>query len=382
MAAKCSGVRIKVLSMAGEILYSLEADQSWKVIELKQQIASYLRPVKGLFQLSLEDGVLQDHETLADRLGTDLTLDLEVTLIFEACDLEALLLPRRCIVDRRARVVTEDVEELRRLCSMAKEILCQEPSVLDLEPPLTLVAHLAGRMDQLNTIFTQLGEPSSQTPYLFLGNYLNRGRQSSEVLIMLLAYKCKFPEHVHLLRGQQETRKATRAKGFYDECKRIYNVKIWKSFMEVLDHLPLCALVKSRIFCVSGGLSPRTCSLEQLRRIPRPTAAEGDELVCDLLWSFPEELPLPCLAASEGCCYGPEVVKQFLKDHQLELVVQGNLVKESGYDDTFADGKLVTVFSCANYAEERVSNKGAVMRIHEDLTYIFCTHECIEEHQV
>ena len=48
---------------------------------------------------------------------------------------------------------------------------------------------------------------------------------------------------------------------------------------EVLDHLPLCALVKSRIFCVSGGLSPRTCSLEQLRRIPRPTAAEGDELV-------------------------------------------------------------------------------------------------------
>ena len=70
------------------------------------------------------------------------------------------------------------------------------------------------------------------------------------------------------------------------------------------------------------------------------------------------------------------------QDHQLELVVQGNLVKESGYDDTFADGKLVTVFSCANYAEERVSNKGAVMRIHEDLTYIFCTHECIEEHQV
>ena len=48
--------------------------------------------------------------------------------------------------------------------------------MLDLEPPLTLAAHLAGRMDQLNTIFTQLGEPSSQTPYLFLGNYLNRGK--------------------------------------------------------------------------------------------------------------------------------------------------------------------------------------------------------------
>jgi serine/threonine-protein phosphatase PP1 catalytic subunit len=96
---------------------------------------------------------------------------------------------------------------------------------------------------------------------------------------------------------------------FYDECKRRYNIKLWKTFTDCFNCLPVAAIGKSlttfppplhlnppslltvdeKIFCCHGGLSPDLQSMEQIRRIMRPTDVPDQGLLCDLLWSDPDK---------------------------------------------------------------------------------------------
>lgn len=59
--------------------------------------------------------------------------------------------------------------------------------------------------------------------------------------------------------------------GFYDECKRRTNIKTWKTFIDVFNALPIASIVASKIFCVHGGLSPSLKSMDDIRKIQRPT---------------------------------------------------------------------------------------------------------------
>ena len=43
--------------------------------------------------------------------------------------------------------------------------------------------------------------------------------------------------------------------GFYDDCKRRYSIKLWKTFTDCFNCLPVSALVEDKILCMHGGLS-------------------------------------------------------------------------------------------------------------------------------
>lgn len=53
--------------------------------------------------------------------------------------------------------------------------------------------------------------------------------------------------------------------------KRRYNIKLWKTFTDCFNCLPITAIIDEKIFCMHGGLSPDLQSMEQIRRVMRPT---------------------------------------------------------------------------------------------------------------
>ena len=157
-----------------------------------------------------------------------------------------------------------------------------------------------GQYYDLLRLFEYGGFPP-EANYLFLGDYVDRGKQSLETICLLLAYKIKYPENFFILRGNHECASINRIYGFYDECtlfslvlfvlspypslhfhfqhhffffrlgKRRYNIKLWKTFTDCFNCLPIAAIIDEKIFTMHGGLSPDLQSMEQIRRVMRPT---------------------------------------------------------------------------------------------------------------
>ncbi|KAH1020556.1 hypothetical protein HUJ04_010189 [Dendroctonus ponderosae] len=127
-----------------------------------------------------------------------------------------------------------------------------------------------GQYTDLLRLFEYGGFPP-EANYLFLGDYVDRGKQSLETICLLLAYKIKYPENFFLLRGNHECASINRIYGFYDECKRRFNIKLWKTFTDCFNCLPIAAIIDEKIFCCHGGLSPDLQGMEQIRHIMRPT---------------------------------------------------------------------------------------------------------------
>lgn len=219
-------------------------------------------------------------------------------------------------------------------------------------------------------IFEYTGFPPDRN-FLFLGDYVDRGKQSLEVMILLLTYKCRYPENFFMLRGNHECSSINRLYGFFDECKRRYSIKLWKTFGDVFNYLPVCALVDDRILCMHGGLSPELRSMDQIRELKRPAEVPDSGLLCDLLWSDPSPEVSAWGENDRGVSFtfGADIVSSVLEKLDLDLIARAHQVVTDGYE-FFAGRKLVTVFSAPNYCRE-FDNAAAVMDVGDDLLCSF-----------
>ncbi|KAG4911141.1 hypothetical protein JHK87_057257 [Glycine soja] len=300
---------------------------------------------------------------------------------------------------RPGKQVQLSESEIRQLCAASREIFLQQPNLLELEAPikicdrreyfagvapegswctslmgwllsLIVLGDVHGQYSDLLRLFEYGGLPP-EANYLFLGDYVDRGKQSLETICLLLAYKIKYPENFFLLRGNHECASINRIYGFYDECKRRFNVRLWKTFTECFNCLPVAALIDEKILCMHGGLSPDLLNLDQIRNLQRPTDVPDTGLLCDLLWSDPSKEVQGWGMNDRGVSYtfGADKVSEFLQKHDLDLICRAHQVVEDGYE-FFANRQLVTIFSAPNYCGE-FDNAGAMMSVDETLMCSF-----------
>ncbi|KAL2463281.1 Serine/threonine-protein phosphatase PP1 isozyme 1 [Forsythia ovata] len=265
--------------------------------------------------------------------------------------------------------------EIRALCIVSREIFLSQPNLLELEAPMKICGNIHGQYGDLLRLFDYGGFPP-EVNYLFLGGYVDFGKQSLETICLLLAFKIKYPENIFLLRGNHECASINRIYGFYDECKRRFNVRLWKVFTDCFNFLPVAALVDDKILCIHGGISPGLRNLDQIRNNPRPIDVSDSGLLGDLLWSDPST-EVKGVGTSEwmsSYTFGADKVTEFLTKHDLDLVVcRAHMVVEDGYE-FYADGQLVTLFSAPNFRGD-YDNAGAIMSVDETL---MCTFQILK----
>ena len=155
-----------------------------------------------------------------------------------------------------------DTKTIKYLIEESAKVFSSEKMLIEIEAPVKIFGDVHGQYFDLFRLFEISGYPDGVQKYLFIGDYVDRGKQSIETICLLLAYKIRYPTTFFMLRGNHECGSINRMYGFYDECKRRYNVRIWKDFHVAFNQLPVAAIVDDRILAMHGGLSPDLNDLE------------------------------------------------------------------------------------------------------------------------
>ncbi|CAD6188366.1 unnamed protein product [Caenorhabditis auriculariae] len=263
--------------------------------------------------------------------------------------------------------------EILRLLFLGKRLFISQARMVEIEAPVRICGDTHGQYGDLIRLFHKGGFPPKSN-YLFLGDYVDRGRHSLEVILLLLCYKLRFERNIFLLRGNHECAHINFAYGFRDEIghrKPRDACVIYNEFKEMFNVMPLTAIVGSRILCMHGGLSPRLNTLDDLRKMPSPTEAATDSLEMDILWADPmnDQTGFKPSLRGASVSFGPDVVSKICKDFDLDLIVRAHQVVQDGFE-FFANRRLVTIFSAPHYCGQ-FDNSGSMCVVSEGLEVSF-----------
>jgi len=287
------------------------------------------------------------------------------------------------------------------------DVLGKEPTLRKMSIPegkhLTMIGDTHGQFYDFMTIVEKAGRPSPDSPFLFNGDFVDRGSWSTEVIFSLIAFKLKDPEFVGMNRGNHEMLEANLIYGFCGEVSIKYNLDLFDLFSEAFRRLPLATLVEEKVLCVHGGLpgpNPRIwmpgqthdptdaiparvvpASLDDIAKVDRnselgPSAyrdsigpatddkeINDERMTIDLLWSDPRGGMGygPTYRKSRGVyLFGPDVTEGFLKHNNLQAILRSHEVKKKGFQ--WDHPRLCTVFSAPNYLDTG-DNQGAFMKM-------------------
>lgn len=257
-----------------------------------------------------------------------------------------------------------DINRSIDVIRQVNEILDKEPAVLTINiqtlncSNLVIVGDLHGNLESLARIINNYGYPPKKR-YLFLGDYVDRGKNSCAVIIMLYALKCLYHDDIFLIRGNHEFKNMTDHYGFKDECFRVFqNFKDGELFynmvVETFSKLPICAILNDQVFVVHGGVSALIESREQLLKIKKvgEDFTSEDSVQAEFLWSDPQidYLQYEPSPRGIGCLFGQNALNEFLEKMQLIQVIRGHQNEMDGYNYPFdKEGRILTVFSSIDY---------------------------------
>ena len=245
------------------------------------------------------------------------------------------------------------------------DIFKNQKSLIDIEikqnEMINICGDTHGQFYDLLNIFKINGYPSEKNPYLFNGDFVDRGSFSLETITTLLLFKLLYPNHFYLSRGNHEARNLNKIYGFEKEILTKYNKDIYEAFIKLFYSLPLAHVINNKILIIHGGLfSSDDITLNDIRNINRFIEVPVEGIMCELLWSDPTIIPGRRPSnRGVGILFGPDVANNFLKKNNLNLLIRSHECKQDGYEKI---GNVLTVFSAPNYCDQ-MRNKGAIVKI-------------------
>ncbi|KAK3328468.1 serine/threonine-protein phosphatase 5 [Cercophora scortea] len=264
-----------------------------------------------------------------------------------------------------------------------RNIVHKEATMVEMEIPegvqLTVCGDTHGQYFDLMELFRLNGKPDDKNWYLFNGDFVDRGSWSTEIALLLYAYKWLRPGCFFINRGNHETDDMNRAYGFEGECKAKYNERIFKLFSESFSALPLATLVGGKYFVLHGGLfSDDNVTLDDIRKLDRHKQRQPGQagLMMEMLWTDPQVEPgRGPSKRGVGMQFGPDVTKRFCEKNGLTAIIRSHEVRMEGYEEEH-DGKCITVFSAPRYCD-MTENKGAYINIGPDYKLKFNKFEAV-----
>ena len=227
-----------------------------------------------------------------------------------------------------------------QILDAVNRIVHDEPTMVEVEVrqghTLTVCGDTHGQYFDLLEIFRLNGFPTAEHYYLFNGDFVDRGSWSTEIALLLYAYKWLRPKSFFLNRGNHETDDMNRVYGFEGECKAKYNERTFKLFSETFSALPLATLIGSKYLTLHGGLfSDDKTTLDSIRKLDRFNQKQPGQsgLMMEMLWTDPQIEPgRGPSKRGVGLQFGPDVTKRFCEANGLEAVIRSHEVRMEGYE--------------------------------------------------
>ncbi|KAH0786451.1 Ser/Thr protein phosphatase [Histomonas meleagridis] len=260
-------------------------------------------------------------------------------------------------------------QELLSIINKATEIFHAEPNVLEIKPPLVICGDVHGQFDDMLQIFQISGAPP-YTQFLFLGDYVDRGTKSIEIITLLCIFKIKYPKKFFMIRGNHESMNISQVYGFYQEVITKYRSdSLYQSFAPLFESMPIAAVINGEYFCVHGGISESAMTLSEISDINRFTEIPSTGAFCDLVWNDPAKDSSGFTQSGRrnaGALFGMRATDQFFsKNNGIKLVIRAHQMKKEGFEYC-QHNKVLTLFSAPNY-ENMNANDGAILCVDENM---------------
>lgn len=272
-----------------------------------------------------------------------------------------------------SRRINIGTNEVSYICNLYLKQAKTESPLLELEfdnHGYAVIGDIHGQYNDIwrivNESFLYGSKHNTNMRYLFLGDYVDRGQNSLETIMLLLCWKLLDPTEIYLLRGNHECRAINCRYGFLDELKSRFQpeaiaMALFNCINLCFDHMPIAAVLNNQYFAVHGGISPLLKNLDQIRNLQYPISGDGDKLVNDLLWADPsltvedfENNPV------RGPKFGEKAVDDFFQINPgMCRILRAHQFIRTGVRQNF-NGKVVTIFSAPNYRTSK-NIAGALM---------------------
>ena len=282
------------------------------------------------------------------------------------------------------------------ILSISKRIFSEEQRVVKVTGPCLVFGDLHGNLSDVlyyEKLFWSRTPSLVEDSFVFLGDYVDRGLQSLEVYLYMIAMKVLIPDKFTVLRGNHETRQMQEQFSFFKECIAKFGqqegIHVWNVVNETMDCMAFCAVINDSIFAAHGGIPTSESLISSLNQIPNQLSdpeLQGPS-AWEVMWNDPasnqdmeeargslgnltqRQQPttrfngfIPNVKRGTAFLFNEFAVDEFLAKNNLTHVIRAHEMRKQGFSLHF-NAKVATVFSCSFYSGQR--NIAAVIRVQD-----------------